>query len=233
MTTLTSSIRRVGTAFIVFGSLALSAAAYGQASIKIDPASLKQFSDCKSSNSTIIITNSLPGGGNDFFQATFDDMTLSLANKRGSRLDSKGCIIEFDVELPKGYTVGTVNLELNGFMDLPAQAQGSAEMIVTIPGLTRASWNNSKYVQVTKTGPFDDDFAQTAKLDFGSQPGQLCPQKVRVYIDVLAWARIGWRAAADAKASMGIDIVSGLFAGSGSPLIGLVECKKDDSWWWY
>lgn len=181
----------------------------------------------------MIITNSIPSGGSDFFQSTYDDMQIELSNERGKRRGSKDCIMEFDVELPEGYTIGTLRLNANGAMELPAHASGTAEVIVSIPGLTNRPWNNSKSVQVAKVGPFDEDYDETFKLDFGSQPGQLCPSKVKVYVDVLAWGSIGKRAAADAEALVTVDQTSGLFTGSGYPLIGLVACKKDKPWWWW
>lgn len=236
MTTASFPIRHLGAALIALSSLAMSSAAYSQAqpTINIVRDSLTIFNDCTTANTTAFATQSIPGGGNDFFLATYDDMIIELANERGKRRGSKDCIMEFDVELPEGYTIGELSLQYDGAMQLPEHSRGTAEIIVSIPGLTNNAWNNSMRSQVAKVGPFDADYDQVARFNFGALPGQLCPRKVRVYVDVLAWARMGRDAAPDADALVTIDQLSGLFSGQGFPIIGVVECTKAASnpWWW-
>lgn len=235
MTTASFPIRHLGAVLIALSSLTLSSAALSQArpTINIVSDSLTIFNDCTPANTTSIITQSTPTEGNDFFLATYDDMSIELANKRGKRRGSKDCVMEFDVELPEGYTIGELNLEFDGAMQLPKRARATAEIIVTIAGLTNNPWNNTKRTRVSKVGPFDDDYSQKARFDFGSQSGQLCPKKVRVYVDVLAWAKISRKAAADAEALVTIDRLSGLFSGQSTAAFGVVECKKASyPWWW-
>lgn len=192
----------------------------------------KLSGNCSSSNATTIVTNSLPKGSSDFFQLTFDEMTLEAAQENGKRRKFKDCTFEMEVELPRGYTIGELKVEYDGFMSLSAKSMGSIETLVTIPGLTNRSWNNTQYHSTRKKGPHDDDVKGRFVSNWGKLPGQRCPQKVKVFVDIFMDLTMSKKAEKGATSEMGLDVLSGLFEAPKAN-IGLVPCKRKPWWWWW
>lgn len=242
MTTFTSSLRRVGAALFVLSSFAFSSAAFGFGVNIIDDPTI--FNDCVPSNTEAmrkVFDNQLNSNAR-YFEATFDDMNFDLVNRWGKRRGSKDCIMEFEIEVPEGYTIDVLSLHLAGSMKLPKDAEGSAEVIVSIPGLTNKPWNNSKSVKIDMAGPVaeaDEAFSEYFQMNFSSLPGQLCPTKIKVYVDVLLRGKMLRSAPRNSKAAIKLDHFSGQFkTAKGASLWGtsVVKCEKaksnDYPYWW-
>lgn len=76
-------------------------------------------SGCPVGTATIIITNSLPQGPIDYAQMTFDQFTLDQTNLQANNRAAKNCKMELEFKVPAGYTLGKINMQADGYTDLP------------------------------------------------------------------------------------------------------------------
>lgn len=207
--------------------------------------SVKLFGACNAGENTeVITTNSFPGreDGKDFFQFTFDDMVIEGSSAKGERRAIKDCYAELDVDLPSGYTIGNLELEYDGTMELGAKSFGIVDVYVTIPELTDRPWNNTQYKRTKKVGPIsedeDGDYSTTFVSHWGELPGQRCPDSVKIYVDILTTLRTSRYADPDDANQVTVDVMSGLFK-TDSADISLVPCERKQqhyswwSWWWF
>lgn len=212
-------------------STAIATGTMPQTSVRtVDITDIELFGACQGS-STVLATNSLPEGKSDFFQANFDDMILTGSNTKSKRRGYKDCFVEMAVELPQGYTIGELNIEYDGFMELSAKSLGRVGIHVTIPGITNRRWNNSQYHQTQKYGPFSDDYSAKFTSSWGDLPSQTCRSKVNVYVDVLMDLKVDRKAAAEDEHQVTVDIVSGLFDAANYKM-SVVPCKRYHKPWW-
>lgn len=68
-------------------------------------------------DTTILVKNSLPGGGRDYFQLTFDAFILQ-PGQYGNPKNVAGlygdCLVDMQVTVPKGYQISYLRYELDG-----------------------------------------------------------------------------------------------------------------------
>lgn len=76
-------------------------------------------------SASLFATNSKPGGGVDYFQATFDDFIVTRpGSEKKTPKDVKKCTITFNIDHPKGMRFKLDSVEFDGYAEIAKKHKG-------------------------------------------------------------------------------------------------------------
>lgn len=164
-------------------------------------------SGCRQGDASVIVTNSIPGGENDFFQVVYDNFIA----EKGKGIDyserKKTCRIDLTLDMPQGWSLSVMDTEADGFAEIP---KGSSGIVKNTVSFKSSKFNNFKPRSTTSVkylkGPYEDDYQKKDGFNIGGNIWSPCKKQIKLNLKTV----LRLKGPQKDYAQLSMDIQSGL-----------------------